>query len=182
MPLNPTLLTLLRSAAEREDHLLTCPEGLSPRATKALATRLIRSEFAEQVPVTAEQPCWGERAGGPFGLRLTPTGLAELSPEAPEPAAAAATDDAAPVAPQRQPRPGTKQARVLMLLRREQGATLEDLIGATGWLPHSTRAALTGLRKRGHSLTRDRNQDGQTFYRLAAEPTAAAAVTEHAAS
>ena len=69
-----------------------------------------------------------------------------------------------------------------MLLRREQGATLEDLIGATGWLPHSTRAALTGLRKRGHSLTRDRNQDGQTSYRIAAEPTAAAAVTEHAAS
>jgi hypothetical protein len=46
---------------------------------------------------------------------------------------------------------------------RQEGATLEDLIGATGWLPHSTRAALTVLRKRGHSLTRDRNQDGQTF-------------------
>ena len=178
MPLNPTQLILLRSAAEQENHLLTCPEGLSPRATKALATRLIRSEFAEQVPVTAEQPCWGERAGGPFGLRLTPAGLADLCPEAP-PAAVAAADEARSVAPQQQPRPGTKQARVLMLLRREQGSTLQDLIGATGWLPHSTRAALTGLRKCGYSLTRDRNQDGQTFYRLAAEPTAAA---EHAAS
>jgi site-specific DNA recombinase len=36
------------------------------------------------------------------------------------------------------------------LLQRDCGATLEELIAATDWLPHTTRAALTGLRKRGY--------------------------------
>ena len=49
-------------------------------------------------------------------------------------------------------RPGTKQALIAGLLRREQGATLDELIAATGWLPHTTRAALTGLRRKGCTL------------------------------
>lgn len=36
---------------------------------------------------------------------------------------------------------------VLALLNREGGAALSELVEATGWLPHSTRAALTGLKK-----------------------------------
>lgn len=50
------------------------------------------------------------------------------------------------------PRPGSKQALVVGLLGREQGATLDELAAATGWLPHTTRAALTDLRRRGYSL------------------------------
>jgi len=38
---------------------------------------------------------------------------------------------------------------VIEMLSRSGGASLADLIAATGWLPHTTRAALTGLRKRG---------------------------------
>lgn len=47
---------------------------------------------------------------------------------------------------------------VIALLSREQGATLAELIEATGWLPHTTRAALTGLRKswQGSGLARHR--------------------------
>jgi len=46
----------------------------------------------------------------------------------------------------------SKKDRVLALLRRKEGATLEELVSATGWLAHTTRAALTGLRKAGHTL------------------------------
>ena len=45
------------------------------------------------------------------------------------------------------PRAGSKLARVIDLLQRSDGATILDLVEATGWMPHSTRAALTGLRK-----------------------------------
>jgi len=38
------------------------------------------------------------------------------------------------------------------MLSRKSGATLEALVDATGWLPHTTRAALTGLRKRGYTV------------------------------
>ncbi len=53
---------------------------------------------------------------------------------------------------QTQPRRRTKRALLLELIRAEGGATLEELTSATGWLPHTLRAAITGLRKRGHDL------------------------------
>jgi len=66
------------------------------------------------------------------------------------------------------PSPATpsKISTVLELLRREDGATLAELVAATSWLPHTTRAALTGLRKKGHTITRDK-RDEQTCYRIA---------------
>jgi hypothetical protein len=42
------------------------------------------------------------------------------------------------------------------------GATLAALVKATGWLPHTTRAALTGLRKKGFGIQRRRAGDGQS--------------------
>lgn len=59
----------------------------------------------------------------------------------------------------------TKAALILQMLQRPDGATLEQLVAATGWLPHTTRAALTGLRKKGHTLTSDK-QDGVRRYRV----------------
>lgn len=50
------------------------------------------------------------------------------------------------------PRGGTKLAQVVELLQRDDGATLDELVAATGWLPHTTRAALTGLRRRGYAV------------------------------
>lgn len=43
----------------------------------------------------------------------------------------------------------TKADKVIALLKRKQGATLEEMVHATGWLPHTTRAAMTGFKKRG---------------------------------
>ena len=61
---------------------------------------------------------------------------------------------------------GSKTDRVLELLSREGGASIVDLTSATHWLPHSTRAAITGLRKRGHTIEVERKEDGPTVYRL----------------
>ena len=63
-------------------------------------------------------------------------------------------------------RPGTKQALIAGLLGRGQGATLDELIAATGWLPHTTRAALTGLRRKGCTLEKSSREDGKTAYRI----------------
>ena len=63
------------------------------------------------------------------------------------------------------PAPTSKIAAVIALLQREQGATLAELVEATGWLPHTTRAALTGLKKKGHTLTKDKRGD-VTCYRI----------------
>ena len=61
-----------------------------------------------------------------------------------------AATDTSPDSPKRT----TKQKLVLQLLSREGGASLNAIVEATGWLPHTARAALTGLRKRGHDVTR----------------------------
>ena len=43
-----------------------------------------------------------------------------------------------------------KSQQLLTLLQTGTGASLEDMTEATGWLPHTVRAAMTGLRKKGH--------------------------------
>ena len=67
---------------------------------------------------------------------------------------------------------GTKQARVIALLERDSGATLDELVAATGWLPHTTRAALTGLRHNGFVLDKSKRQDGTMVYRISSAPAA----------
>lgn len=59
----------------------------------------------------------------------------------------------------------SKTARVLSLLGRPEGATLQQMVEATGWLPHTTRASLTGLKKKGHEVTSVKN-DGVRTYRV----------------
>jgi|SRR5215207_9417753 len=78
-----------------------------------------------------------------------------------------------------QPRSDTKQGRVIELLQQEGGASLDDLVVATGWLPHTTRAALTRLRQGGHAISRSKDQAGRTVYRIA--PAARASRAREAA-
>ncbi|MDP9412611.1 MAG: DUF3489 domain-containing protein [Pseudomonadota bacterium] len=67
-----------------------------------------------------------------------------------------------------QPERKTKQALLLELIGREGGATLEELTSETGWLPHTARAAITGLRKRGHDVQRER-VDGVSRYTIGSD-------------
>lgn len=62
-------------------------------------------------------------------------------------------------------KPLSKSAAVLGLMGREQGATLAELVGATDWQPHSMRAMLTGLRKKGNVIVRGKRGD-VTCYQL----------------
>jgi len=73
-------------------------------------------------------------------------------------------------------RAGSKRALIITLLQRTEVATLDDLIAATGWLPHTTRAALSGLRKSGMVIDRSRpDQSTVSFYRIMPNATAVAA-------
>ena len=61
----------------------------------------------------------------------------------------------------------TKRDQLAALLVRDEGATLDQMIAATGWLPHTTRAALTGLKKLGFAIDSDKI-DGVRTYRAVA--------------
>jgi len=60
----------------------------------------------------------------------------------------------------------TKSAAVTKLLSRKRGATLNEIMAITHWQPHSTRAFLTGLRKKGVDLLRETRSGGETSYRI----------------
>ena len=60
------------------------------------------------------------------------------------------------------------------MLSKQQGVTVDALAKATGWRPHTTRAALTGLRKRGFAVERIRNEAKGSLYRIANGPNTAA--------
>ncbi|HXH53183.1 MAG TPA: DUF3489 domain-containing protein [Sphingomicrobium sp.] len=68
-------------------------------------------------------------------------------------------------------KPGSNNTRLMALLRRESGAALSEITEATGWLPHSARAVLTGLRKEGYAIARAK-VDGVTRWSITAEPAA----------
>ena len=71
----------------------------------------------------------------------------------------------------------SKSALVLKLLGRAKGATIAEIEGPTGWQPHSSRAYLSGLRKKGRSVVREQRKTGETAYRIVdtANPAATAA-------
>lgn len=61
----------------------------------------------------------------------------------------------------------TKSETVKQLLARASGATLDEIIAATGWKPHSCRAFLSGVRKFGDALLKLERTDGSTAWRIA---------------
>jgi hypothetical protein len=65
------------------------------------------------------------------------------------------------------PKAPTKIDIILGLLARTEGATLEQMVEATGWLPHTTRAALTGLKKKGRPFTSSKANGVRTYHLVA---------------
>ena len=82
-----------------------------------------------------------------------------------------AAHSAAPLAPSRA---NTKSALLIDLLSRPEGAKIGQVVEATGWLPHTARAALTGLKKKGYTLTSEKPEGGARVYRITGPALAAA--------
>lgn len=65
----------------------------------------------------------------------------------------------------------SKTEKVLALLQRDGGASINEITETTDWQPHSARAVLTGFRKKGIAIEKAK-VDGVTHYSIAAEPRA----------
>ncbi|MBR0660638.1 DUF3489 domain-containing protein [Neoroseomonas oryzicola] len=182
-------LLILTTAVQGPDHVvLPLPPTIRARggAQRNLLGALLKTELVEEVPVNDATIAWRtDKAGQQHGLRLTAAGLGAAS--APvvaaeaagagadkediahstggdaavvdEPAADQVTQDAPP------PRPTGKLGEVLRAISAEAGATLAEITTLTGWLPHTARAAVTGLRKRGYDVALIQ-QNGRKAYRL----------------
>lgn len=78
----------------------------------------------------------------------------------------AAADIPSAIPPTLTPIRQKKIDQVIALLCRSDGATLAEMIEVTGWLPHTTRAVLSRLRKKGHTLDKSKRNDGATLHRI----------------
>lgn len=65
----------------------------------------------------------------------------------------------------------TKHQQIIDLLLRDGGATLNDMSTEVGWLPHSTRAFMTDLKKKGYVIVSSKVGDVR-HYRITAAPGA----------
>jgi hypothetical protein len=191
-------LVMLSAAAHRDDRCLVAPPNLKGGATQKVAAKLIGAGLAKEIRAKPEAPVWrrDEQTDQPFSLKLTAAGARAT-------AHASSTCDAMKeglgegvefvTAPNSEmghqttgeipapgalslsaPRDGSKLARVLELLQRDCGATIDEPIAATDWLPHTTRAAIAGLRKRGCAVTLDRSdKERGSAYRARPDETTA---------
>ncbi len=182
-------LVLLSSAAARPDGmLLPPPESVRARGKtldKTL-TKLLGLGLVEECAAETPDQAWREDSDGRgVALRIAAAGRAALgldeiqeevtgpapqdsaaNQRAPETTAAIEVETAPPATPFTPGvKPGTKQARLVDYLSRPWGASIADLGRLLGWQPHTVRAAFTGLRKKGYTVTGTKDKDGVTVYR-----------------
>lgn len=177
-------LAMMSAAAQRKDRCLSAPATIKGAALSKVSAKLEKLGLVCEIEPKPGAPIWRrDDAGQGYALKLTAAGLKAIavdegSPEAIEPDEAsqpqaqngASPDEGGQLVQVATPRGGSKLALVIELLERADGATIVDLTRATGWLPHTTRAALTGLRKRGYTMIRERVSAGNSVYRISDAP------------
>lgn len=188
---------LSHAAGRHDGSLLPVPEKFAGEVARIGRTipALLKRQWVEEHPVTDHSRAWRDEDQQPVGVFITDAGRALIATDDPgasdtrqdgrrprrmarmpntdmdltAPPTTAPADATKAAAALAAPVSGTssKIAAVVALLTREEGATIAELTGATGWLPHTTRAALTGLRKKGHTVERAKRGD-VTCYRIVA--------------
>lgn len=176
---------ILVGAAARADGGASVPAGLNKPAAMKLGTSLASRNLMREVRAKPDMPAWRvDDQGRDISLVLTRAGRKAIGGESQPAGLDHRTGSQAETVPQpnadpsqasRLPRQGSKQALVIAMLSREEGATLDALVQATAWLPHTTRAALTGLRKRGFEIERAKHEKLGSVYRLTQAATSAGA-------
>jgi len=183
--LSDAALLLLGQAAAREDRLLLPPPpALRARgsALQKVLQALLKAGLVVEVPVATEAQSWRSGDDGQrIGLVIAAEGFRAIGLPTPAPAAPAAFVAAAPAAGQgalpaaEAAGRTTKQAVLIALLSDEAGASVPALAETLAWQNHTVRAALTGLRQKGHELARTKDAHGTTVYRITGRASAEAA-------
>lgn len=173
--LTDTQSLILSAASQRADNLaMPLPKGLHGAAAKKVVTIMIERGWLEEVDANVRkgEPLWRETGDG-HGTTLVVTGAGLLAigvePVVVKTMAAICTHAAQPLASKPPtPRAGTKQAQIIALLQRPEGATIAEIVGATGWQAHSARGMISGALKKklGLPITSEKVDGRGTVHRL----------------
>jgi hypothetical protein len=194
--LTETQWMVLSAASRRDDHCAMLPPRLRGGAAQKVVKKLIDLGLLEAVRARGDLPVWqGEDEGCPLALRLTSRGLERIQAErgalGPNPqgsvleqevgakreekvfshhgrARGRSRGEAAAGRPASGARAGSKQARIIAMLQRPEGATVQAIMAVTGWQPHSVRGFFSRVVRRKLGLELASNKAGaQRLYRIA---------------
>ena len=182
-PSDTQSLILSRAATRPGNLALPLPEGRVGAAAKMVVGKMIARGWIEEVEANLRrgEPMWRETGDG-HGTTLiaTEAGLEAIGIE-PVVASAVASARKAKSRPQAEPlqvpddtakpvaiRAGTKQAQIIAMLQRPEGATVAEMVDATGWLAHTVRGCISGALKKklGLPIAAEKVEGRGTVYLL----------------
>jgi len=188
--LTDTQRIILSAASQRTDRLaLPLPKSLKGGAVIKVIGPLIEKGLLEEVDANRRlnDPVWRETGDGHgVTLIITDAGLEAIGVEpdtGPQAATRGEETDEVPAAHgevsgqpalataprERKTREGTKQALVIEMLRRPEGASIAEIVEATAWVSHSVRGFLAGALKKklGMAIESTKDDARGRIYRLA---------------
>ena len=175
--LTKTQSLILTMGARRADNIaMPLPEGLHGAAAKKVVTMMIDRGWLEEVDADTRkgEPLWRETGDGHgTTLVVTDAGLLAvgIEPVVVKTMAAVRQHSLAEQTPKTPTiRANTKQAQIIALLQRPEGASVAEIVAVTGWLAHSVRGLISGglKKKLGINITTGKIEGrGLVYYILA---------------
>ena len=137
---------ILSTACAREDGaIFPVTASLKGGAVGNVCKSLLKQGLIEEIAATDLNTVWRhDEERGPITLRATPLAYSTLGITDEQDETPPAETPPAPV----QRRKGTKQETLIEMLRAEGGATIDEIVEATGWQPHTVRGAMSGALKK----------------------------------
>ncbi|MFC3085111.1 DUF3489 domain-containing protein [Tabrizicola soli] len=182
-PSDTQSLILSRAATRPGNLALPLPEGLVGAAANMVVGKMIARGWLEEVEANLRrgEPMWRETGDG-HGTTLiaTEAGLEAIGIE-PVVASAVASarkakskhevernPDDADTAKHVAIRGGTKQAQIIAMLQRPEGATVAEMVEATSWQSHTVRGSISGVLKKklGLLIIAEKVEGRGTVYRM----------------
>jgi hypothetical protein len=173
--LTDTQTIILSAGAQRPDHIaLPLPKGLAGAAAKMAVTKMIEHGWLQEVDANLRrgEPLWRETGDGHgTTLVMTDAGLLAIGIEPTVVKTVFAIREHAAKAGAIKPptqRAGTKQALIIAMLQRPEGASIAEIVAVTAWQAHSARGVISGVLKKKLGLeVGSAREDGRgSVYRI----------------